>query len=147
MSKSPTFCPFCTAIHGENIENPRLELETGVRISKYDCHSEAFVHIATARRHHGLSTFYIKLNLFHQNRLGRDFELQNAHIVLFKSRPDLMQVSTLTAQLGLGSELANCYRDTTSVPYCHLLIDLSPLTEDRLRFCTSAKTPDPFLKF
>ena len=49
------------------------------------CKSEAFVDIATAGRHGGLSTSYNKQNLFHQSKLGRDVELQITHIVLFKS--------------------------------------------------------------
>ena len=49
------------------------------------CNSNAFVDIATAGRHQGLSTIYVKHNLFHQSKLGRDVELQNTHIVLFKS--------------------------------------------------------------
>ena len=49
------------------------------------CNSRAFVDIAAAGRHQGLSTIYIKHNLFHQSNLGKDVELQNSHIVLFKS--------------------------------------------------------------
>ena len=49
-----------------------------------------------------------------------------------------MQVTTLGAQLGLGSELVDWYRDATSVPFGHLLIDLSPRTDDRLRYCTNS---------
>ena len=49
-----------------------------------------------------------------------------------------MQVTTLSTQLGLGSELVDWYRDATSVPFGHLLIDLSPRTEDILRYCTSS---------
>ena len=101
------------------------------------CISKAFVDIATAGRHRGLSTIYIKHNLFHQSKLGRDVELQNTHIVLFKSPRDVMQVTTLSTQLGLGSELVDWYRDATSVPFGHLLIDLSPRTDDRLRYCTN----------
>ena len=71
------------------------------------CNSKAFVDIATAGRHRGLSTIYIKHNLFHQSKLGRDVELQNTHIVLFKSPRDVMQVTTLSTQLGLGSELVD----------------------------------------
>ena len=48
-----------------------------------------------------------------------------------------MQVSTLSAQLGLGSELVDWYRNATSVPYGHLLIDMSPLTDNRLRYYTN----------
>ena len=71
------------------------------------CNSKVFVDIATAGRHRGLSTIYIKPKLFHQSKLGRDVELQNSHIVLFKSPRDVMQVITLSTQLGLGSELVD----------------------------------------
>ena len=47
--------------------------------------SKQFVKVATARRHRGLNTKYIKHNLFHQSKFGRDVELQNSNIVLFKS--------------------------------------------------------------
>ena len=49
------------------------------------CNSKSFVDIATAGRPCGLSTIYIKHNLFQQSKLGRDDELQNTHIVLLKS--------------------------------------------------------------
>ena len=80
---------------------------------------------------------YIEHNLFHQSKLGRDVELQNSHIVLFKSPRDVMQLTTLSTQLGLGSELVDWYRDATSAPFGHLLIELSPRTDDRLRYCTN----------
>ena len=88
------------------------------------CNSKALVDIATAGRHRGLSTTYSKHNPFHQSKLGRDVELQNTHMVLFKSPRDVMQVTTLNTQLGLGSKLVVWYRDATSVPFGHLLIDL-----------------------
>ena len=48
-----------------------------------------------------------------------------------------MQVTTLAAQLGLGSEPVDWYRVAISVPFGHLLIDLSPRRDDRLRFCAN----------
>ena len=66
------------------------------------CYSTAFVDIATAGRHRGLSTIYIKHNLFYQSKLGRDVEIHDTHIALVKSPVHVMQVSTLTAQLGLA---------------------------------------------
>ena len=63
------------------------------------CNSNARVDIATSARHRGLSTIYIKHNIFHQSNLGRDVEVQNFHIVLFKFPRDVMQVTTLAAQL------------------------------------------------
>ena len=57
-----------------------------------------------------------------------------------------MQETTLGAQLGVGSELVDWYRDATSVPFCHLLIDFSsPRTDHRLRYCTdSGSNPSKF---
>ena len=56
-----------------------------------------------------------------------------------------MQVTTLSTQLGLGSELVDWYRDATSVPFGPLLIDLSSRTDDRLHYCTnSGSVPSKF---
>ena len=68
------------------------------------CNSKAFVDIAFAWRHRGLSTVYIKHNWFHQIKLWRGVELQNTQIVPFKSHRDVMQVSTFSPHLGLESE-------------------------------------------
>ena len=40
--------------------------------------------------------------------------------------------------MGLGSEPVDWYRDGTSVPFGLLSIDLSPRTDDRLRYCTNS---------
>ena len=108
------------------------------------CNSKEFVDNATAGRHRAFSTIYIKDNLFHQSKLGRDVELQKRHI-FFKSPRDVHQVATISVQLGLGSALVDWYRDATSVPFGHLLIDLTPRTDDRLRYCTySGNIPSKF---
>ena len=110
-----------------------------------NCNSRHFEEIAVAGRHRGLSTIYIKRNLFHKSKFGRDIELPNTHIVLFKSPRDVLQVGRLSVQLGLGLTLVDWYRDATSVPFGHLIIDLSPRTDDRLRYCTnSGEKPSKF---
>ena len=56
-----------------------------------------------------------------------------------------MQVTTLSTQLGLGPELVDWYRDATFVPFGHLLVDLLPRADDRLRYCTnSGSNPSKF---
>ena len=109
------------------------------------CSSKEFVKNATAGRHSGLSTIFIKHNLFHKSTLGRDIELQTTQIALFISPRDVMQKNTLSIQLGLASSLVEWYRGAMSVLFGHLLIDLSPRTDDRLRYCTnSGKTSSNF---
>ena len=45
----------------------------------------------------------------------------------------------------VGLSLVDWYKDATSVPFGHLLIDLSPRTDDRLRYSTnSRKKPSKF---
>ena len=107
------------------------------------CNSKAFVDIATAGKLRGMSTIYIEHNLFHQGKLGRDVDLQNTHIVVFKSPRDVIQVTTLCTQLGLGSELVDWYRDATSVPIGHLLVDLSPCTQKINYVIVQASEPFP----
>ena len=77
-----------------------------------------------------MSTNYIKPNLFHQIKLGRDVEPQNTLFVLFKPPRYVMHFSTLSAQLGLVLELVDWLRDAASVLYGHMLIDFLPRTDD-----------------
>ena len=103
------------------------------------CNSTEFKKIAAAGRHRGLSTIYKKHNSFHKSKLGRDIEFQNIYIAQFKSPRDVLQVSRLSVQLGLGLSLVDWYKGATSVPFGHLLIYLSPRTDDRLRYCTNSE--------
>ena len=45
---------------------------------------------------------------------------------------------TLSQQLGLGSQLKDWYTKATSIPYGHLLIDLTMKTDLTLRFYTNS---------
>lgn len=102
--------------------------------------SKEFEKIATSGRHKKLNAIYIKHNLFHKSAIGRDVELQNTHIVLFKSPRDVNQITRLGQQLGLGKKLTEWYKSATSKPFGHLLIDLSPRVSDKLRYCTDCGT-------
>ena len=99
--------------------------------------SEKFNGIATAGRHRNLNCVYIKHNLFHKNKTGRDAELQTTHIVLFKSPRDVQQIDILGRQLGLGTQLKQWYDDATQESFGHLMIDLRPSTPDLLRYCSN----------
>ena len=56
------------------------------------CNSRDLEKIDLAGKHCGLCANSIKHNLFHKTELGRNIELQNNHIVLFKSHPDVLQL-------------------------------------------------------
>ena len=64
---------------------------------------------------------------------------------MFKSARVVLEIITLNQQLGQGSQLKESYLDATSVPYGHLLIDLTPKTVDSLRYCSnSGSVPTKF---
>ena len=93
---------------------------------------------ATAGRHRVWNTTYIKSNKIDQNKLDRNVELQNQHIVLFKTQRLVMETNTLSARMGLKLELVHWGQDKTAVLYSHLLFDMSPQTDARLRYCTNS---------
>ena len=140
MQRDMNILAFVQGVHFEIINSLKITCNKYLLIFDDSCaelcNSNEFVDIATAGRRRGFSTMYIKHNLFHQSKLGRNVDLQNTHIVLFKSPRDMHQVATLNVQLGLGSVLVDL--DATSVTFGHLLIDLSPRTDDRLRYCTNS---------
>ena len=74
----------------------------------------------------------------HQSKLGRDVELHNTNIDLFNSPGDVLQINTLSQQLGIGPQLKAWYQDATSFPYSHLFIDLIPKTVDSFRYCSNS---------
>ena len=73
------------------------------------------------------------------------FDVSCEELCNSKAFVDVMEVTRLDTQLGLDSELVGWSRDATSVPFGHLLIGLSPRTDNRVRFCTnSGSTPSYF---
>ena len=106
--------------------------------------SKQFEKIAIAGTHRKLNCIYIKNILFHKSanatdtemRNMRDNELQNTHIVLFKSPPYVQQIDVPGKQHGLGNTQWKWYADATSIPYGYPMIDLSPKTNDILRYST-----------
>ena len=56
--------------------------------------------------------------------------------MLLKSPRDVEQIDLQLKQLRLGNTLPKWYADATSIPYGHILIDLSPKTKDLLRYST-----------
>ena len=135
---------FFQSVNFEFIDSSKNNGTKYLLIFDYSSNSKAFVDTATTGENRGLRTFYHKHNLFQQSKLGRDVELQDTHIVLFKSPREVIQVSTLSAQMGLGLKLVDWYRDDTSVSSGHFLFDLSPGTDDRFCYCTNTGSI-PFL--
>ena len=130
-------------VQGVNFENTdTLEKGSKYLLNSYNScekirNPRPSVDIANSRRRRGLSPMYIRRTLFHRSELGLGVELQDTNNVFFKPRRHLMQVSTLSAQLGLESELVDWYRDAMSVPSAHVGIEFSPCKDNQLLYRTN----------
>ena len=91
---------------------------------------------AVAGRHRKLNFIYIKHNFILRSANAKETELQNTHIVLFKSSLNVQQIDLLRKQIGLGNTLRKSYADATSIPYQGLMIDFSTKTNDLSRYST-----------
>jgi len=101
-----------------------------------------FVKIATSGRHKNLHVIYVKHNLFHQSKYSKTIDLNNTHVILFKSPRDVNQINFLGTQLNNAKFLKDCYkRSTEGEPYGHLLVDFDPKTTDGLRYCSNITEP------
>ena len=96
--------------------------------------SKAFVDIVgTPGRHRELSTLYIERDLCIKGILGET--LSSKTRIWFPSNHPVLWRKSMR-WVGLESKLVDWYRDATSVSHGHLLIDLLPRPDKRLRYCT-----------
>jgi hypothetical protein len=82
--------------------------------------------------HKNVTVIFLYQNLFKQGKAMRDITLNSQYILLFQSLRDVQQILYLGRQLGLP-HLECAYRKAIKEPYGFLLINLHPLSNDKLR--------------
>ena len=103
-----------------------------------------FSKIATSGRHRNIHVIYVKHNLYQQSKHSRTIDLNNTHVVVFKSPRDVNQITYMGKQLNNAKFLKEAYTKATDTDqYGHLLIDFSPKTSDSLRYCSNVAGPGP----
>lgn len=103
-----------------------------------------FSKIATSGRHRNISVIYVKHNLFHQSKHSKTIDLNNTHVVLFKSPRDVNQITYMGKQLNNAKFLKDAYMNATEKhSHGHLLIDFDPHTSEFLRYCSNIIKPGP----
>ena len=126
-------------VHGipENIETMFMKDQTNLIVlddmmdeaSKNDKVSQLF----TRGRHDNLSVIFLTQNLFHKNQ--RSISLNSDYMVIFKNPRDRSQIQSLARQFMPSNSrfLTWAYEDATEKPHSYLLLDLTPITDDRYR--------------
>lgn len=101
--------------------------------------SKALSDIYTKFSHHKqMTVIFIVQNIFNQGNQMRNISLNSHYLVLTKNRRDLMQVKVLGNQLyGESNFFADAYKKAVlDRDYGYLLVDLTPLTEEKYRLRT-----------
>ena len=88
--------------------------------------------------HRNISVILITQNLFHQGKFCRDISLNAKYIVVLKNVRDREQFSHLERQVlpHDSKRHSDAYPNATEEPHGYLVLDLSQVTNDRLRFRT-----------
>ena len=89
--------------------------------------------------HRNVSVVYLTQNLFDKNKYARTISLNAHYLVLFKNPRDATQFATLARQMypNASNFAIEAYKDATSAPYGHLLVDLKPDQDERCRLRTN----------
>ena len=89
--------------------------------------------------HRNFSVVYLTQNLFNKNKYARTISLNAHYLVLFKNPRDATQFATLARQMypNASKFAIEAYKDATSAPYGHLLIDLKPEQDERCHLRTN----------
>jgi len=89
--------------------------------------------------HRNMSVVYLTQNVFGKNKFARTISLNAHYLVLFKYRGDATQFATLARQMYPNSSkfAIEAYKDATSIPRGHLLVDLKPDQDERCRLRTN----------
>lgn len=88
-------------------------------------------------RHDNLSVIFLTQNLFHKNQ--RSISLNSDYMIIFKNARDQSQIQHLAKQFMPGNTkfLMEAYKDATLKPHSYLMLDLTPITNDKYRIRTN----------
>ena len=100
------------------------------------CNQAEFLQLVVSGRHQNQHAIILKHNLYQKGQNAKTIELNVTQMLLMKNPRDIVQIDCLGRQLGCRSLLLSAYKSATSKPFGHLLIDLDPRCDEKLRLCS-----------
>ena len=92
--------------------------------------------LLTQLSHHAnITVIYVVQNIYYPGL--RTLTLNTHDIILFRNLRDILQISMLARQVGMGDFLVQAYKDCTRIKYGYLVIDLCPHSDDEYRLRTN----------
>ena len=85
----------------------------------------------------------LRYNLYQPAKNSKTIDVNVTQMILFKSPRDVEQIGVLGRQLGDRKLLLEAYKRATHKQFGHLLIDLDPQTDPKLKYCSNCTGSQP----
>ena len=85
----------------------------------------------------------LRHNIYQPAKNSKTIDLNVTQMILFKSPRVVEQTRVLGRQLGDRKLILEAYKRATRKPFGHLLIDLDPQTDQKLKYCSNCSGSQP----
>ena len=107
------------------------------------CEDGMFLNLVVAGRHRNIHLMTLRHNIYQPAKNSKPIDLNVTQMIVFKSPPDVEQMGVLGRQLGERKLFLEAYKRATRKPFDHLLIDLDPQTDQKLKYCSNCSGSQP----
>ena len=107
------------------------------------CEDGMFLSLVVAGRHRNIHLMTLRHNIYQAAKNSKTIDLNVTQMILFKSPRDVEQIGVLGRQLGDRKPLLEAYKRATRKPFGHLMIDLDPQTDRKLKYCSNCTGSQP----
>ena len=102
-----------------------------------------FLDLVIAGRHRNIHLITMKHNLLQQSKQSESIEPNVTQRFLFKLPRDLEQIAVIGRQMGDRNLLMVAYKKAIRAPFVHLLIDLDPHRDSKLKIASMCSGTEP----
>ena len=107
------------------------------------CEDGTFLDLVVAGRHRNIHLMTLRHNIYQPAKNSKTIDLNVTQMILFKSPRDVEQIGVLGRQLNDRKVLPEDYKRATSKPFGHLMIDLDPQTDPKLKYSSNCSGDQP----
>ena len=107
------------------------------------CEAGMFLNLVVAGRHRNIHLMTLRHNIYQAAKNSITIDLSVTQMILFKSPRDVQQIGVLGRQLRDRKLLLEAYKRATRKHFGHLMIDLDPQTDQKMKYCSNCGSSQP----
>ena len=111
------------------------------------CEDATFLNLVVAGRDRNIHLVTLRHNLYQPAKKLKTIDFNVTQMIHFKNSRDVEQIGVLGRQLGDRKFLLEAYKRATHNQFGHLLIDLDPQTDPKVKYCSNCTGPQPTVFF